>query len=149
MTPQQARNLCVRNLPPGEKSSLLTFISNLRISVLFKFIYNYRSAQFKSIGRTRLVIGVISLIQYGWSIHVFFTRGEFSKHCRFHLKINAHVSKFSLKVGSLVQFPVRVKTLSFVTPPAINKEGFALELPSLWSTRVQAESLLMMHPRKR
>ena len=33
--------------------------------------------------------------------------------------------------------------------PMLNKGSPPIELPSLWGTRVRAESLLMMHPGKR
>jgi len=58
-----------------------------------------------------------------------------------------------LDQGSLGQFFGFGETLSFATPrrfriPMLNKGDPPIELPSLWGMRVQAESLLTMHPRK-
>jgi len=42
-----------------------------------------------------------------------------------------------------------VATASSVSDPDVKKRSPPTELPSLWGMRVQAKSLLMMHPGKR
>jgi len=36
----------------------------------------YRSMKSKSLNRTRLIIVIITVIQFSWNFHIFYTRGK-------------------------------------------------------------------------
>ena len=63
-------------------------------------------------------------------------------------------SLLSLEFGVPDSSPGLCKTLSFAAPSlarisTLNRGNPPIKLPSLWGTRVQAESLLMTHPGER